>query len=83
MEDSGIVSDNRVCNDISYHSVSQVVGMITRHDLTHEHLHDVLHTKKIAAGGVGSNANRNNSNDGVLDLSSRIVRVFSFNAGSS
>ena len=46
MEDSGIVSDSRVCSDISYHSVSQVVGMITRHDLTHEHLHDVLHTKK-------------------------------------
>ncbi len=69
--------------DISCHSASQVVGMITRHDLTHEHLHDVLHTKKDAASGVSSNTNKNNSNDGVLDLSSRIVRVFSFNAGSN
>ena len=37
--------------DISCHSVSQVVGMITRHDLSHEHLHDVLHTKRHSNQG--------------------------------
>ena len=49
--------------------------MITRHDLTHEHLHDVLHRKNKVAKDKRS---ATNPDDGVLDSSSPISRAFSF-----
>ena len=50
--------------------------MITRHDLTHEHLHDALQRKKTDQAS-GSYIRRY-STDGKLDISTRVKRAFSF-----
>ncbi|XP_019849977.1 PREDICTED: chloride transport protein 6-like [Amphimedon queenslandica] len=49
----------------------KAVGMITRHDLTHEHLHKALHAKSRHS----NNDNDSNENDGKLDVADTGIRL--------
>ena len=54
----------------------QVVGIITRHDLTHERLHEIRHKKKAFAKRRNRNNNNNNKKGSVnADFSTTLIEL--------